>query len=77
MELVVHDGAGNTGWCCDEPVLYETDRLVLDLSGIRFVSPLCLVRLRAWLDHHGRQGTHVRVVPPSEMAVQNYMSRMQ
>jgi hypothetical protein len=75
--LVIYAGAGDLGWCCDELVVCPPEEeLELDLSQLTFVSPLFLVRLRGWLDHHARLGTHVRVIAPAGIDVRNYMSRM-
>lgn len=75
--LEIYDGAANIGWCCDELVLCEEQSdVVLDLRRLRFVGPLFLVRLRAWLDYHAGKGIAVRVLPPASVSVRNYMSRM-
>src|SRR4051794_16295622 len=76
MRLVVFAGAGDLGWCCDELVVADEDEIELDLSALTFVSPLFLVRLRAWLDHQQLIGGRVTVIPPVSANVRNYMSRM-
>jgi len=77
MHLVLPGGAAQPGRPCDELVLCDGQpEVTLDLRHLRFVAPLFLVRLRAWLDYHDRAGIRVIVLSPDKVDVCSYMSRM-
>jgi hypothetical protein len=76
-ELVIKNGAAKTGQHCDALARCEVDgEVTINLTGLRFVGPLFLVRLRAWLDLHDHFGTPVTVLLPQSEDVCRYMSRM-
>lgn len=54
----------------------DAPEIHIDLSALRFVEPLFLLRLRAFMDWHAARGHEVVVEPPADRDVHMYMSRM-
>jgi len=50
--------------------------IALDLTKVRFVDPLFLLRLRGFIDWHCQNGHEVRVVCPQGDDVRKYLARM-
>lgn len=51
-------------------------RIVVDLTNLSFADPYFLLRLRAFMEWHSRNGLNIEVVRPRARDVANYLSRM-
>lgn len=77
-KVVLPTDAGHTGrWADELPFELESGAdVVLDLSRMDFVEPFFNARLAASLDRLAGTARRVRVVPPANPHVVNYMARM-
>lgn len=48
----------------------------VDLSNLRFVDPLFLIRLRAFMEWHASRGYRMEIARPEKPGVRSYLSRM-
>lgn len=68
---------GGSGWGGSLALRSDyPEKIVVDLSDVNFVVPLFMIRLRTFIDWHMARQRIVKVIPPDDLSVRNYLARM-